>query len=241
LLDRLPQGAPPAVLISVPTLLERWLSTTPALIPPLAAVITGSAPLSPKLCRRLLDCVGPRLFNLYGSTEAGIISLATPEVLQDAPGTVGRPLLGNRVRIAPGTNEIQVQGPLALSAPAGHWYSTGDVGRMDKQGRLFVCGRLDAMVISGGENVYPYETESALLEHPDLADAAVIAVADPDFGQALLAWVVPRPGITVDAKTLREWLRQRLDRFKLPREIKVATSIPRNALGKVDQRALGER
>jgi acyl-CoA synthetase (AMP-forming)/AMP-acid ligase II len=241
LLNRLPQGAPPAVLISVPTLLERWLSTTPALIPPLAAVITGSAPLSPKLCRRLLDCVGPRLFNLYGSTEAGIISLATPEVLQDAPGTVGRPLLGNRVRIAPGTNEIQVQGPLALSAPAGHWYSTGDVGRMDKQGRLFVCGRLDAMVISGGENVYPYETESALLEHPDLADAAVIAVADPDFGQALLAWVVPRPGITVDAKTLREWLRQRLDRFKLPREIKVATSIPRNALGKVDQRALGER
>jgi acyl-CoA synthetase (AMP-forming)/AMP-acid ligase II len=238
LLERLAEGAPPAVLISIPTLLERWIAAGPSVIPSLAAVITGSAPLSPKLCRRLLDCLGPRLFNLYGSTEAGIIALATPDVLLDAPGTVGRPLPGNRVRIAPDNGEIQVRGPLALSVPAGQWYGTGDVGRMDEQGRLFVCGRLDAMLISGGEKVYPYETESALLEHPDLADAAVVAVADPVFGQGMVAWVVPKPGTTIDANTLREWLRQRLDRFKLPREIKVAASIPRNALGKVDQQAL---
>lgn len=238
LLARLPEGAPPAVLISIPTLLGRWLGTDSSPIPPLAAVITGSAPLSPRLCRRLLDRLGPCLFNLYGSTEAGIIALAMPEVLVDAPGTVGQPLMGNRVRIAPGTSEIQVQGPLVLAAPANHWYGTGDVGRLDGQGRLFVCGRLDAMLISGGENVYPYETESALLEHPDLADAAVVAVDDPEFGQALLAWVVPSPGIAIDEGALREWLRQRLERFKLPREIKVATSIPRNSLGKVDQLAL---
>ncbi len=86
LLECLAEGAPPAVLISVPTLLERWIATKPFVIPPLAAVITGSAPLSPKLCRRLLECLGPRLFNLYGSTEAGIIALATPDVLLDALG-----------------------------------------------------------------------------------------------------------------------------------------------------------
>jgi fatty-acyl-CoA synthase len=94
------------------------------------------------------------------------------------------------------------------------------------------------MLISGGENVYPHETESALLEHPDLADAAVAVVDDPEFGQALRAWVVPRPGVTFDEKALREWLRQRLERFKLPRQIGLAIAIPRNALGKVNQEAL---
>ena len=117
LLARLPEDAPPAFLISVPTLLQRWLGTAPVITPSLAAVITGSAPLSPSLCRRLLDRLGPCLFNLYGSTEAGIISLATPAELREDPGTVGRPLVGNRVRIVPGTNEIQAQGPLVVAAP----------------------------------------------------------------------------------------------------------------------------
>jgi acyl-CoA synthetase (AMP-forming)/AMP-acid ligase II len=239
LLARLPEDTPPAVLISIPTLLERWLGTLDrAPIPPLAAVISGSAPLSPRLCQRLLDRLGPRLFNLYGSTEAGIIALATPEILLEAPGTVGQPLLGNRVRIAPQTGEIQLQGPLVLAAPANGWYATGDLGRFDQQGRLFVCGRADTMLISGGENVYPHETESALLEHPDLADAAVTVVEDPEFGQALCAWVVPKPGVTVDEKALRAWLRERLERFKLPRRIALTATIPRNVLGKVDREAL---
>lgn len=238
LLARVPDGAPPAVLISIPTLLGRWLGAKQSSIPPLAAVITGSAPLAPWLCRCLLDRLGPCLFNLYGSTEAGIIALATPQDLLEAPGTVGRPLLGNRIRIVPGTREIQVQGPLVVAAPANPWYGTGDVGRVDGQGRLFVCGRLDAMLVSGGENVYPHETEAALLEHPDVADAAVVAVDDPEFGQAMLAWVVANPGTALDGTALRAWLGQRLERCKLPREIKVATAIPRNGLGKVDQRAL---
>ncbi len=109
---------------------------------------------------------------------------------------------------------------------------------MDGQGRLFVCGRLDGMLVSGGENVYPCETEAALLEHPDLAEAAVIAVNDPGFGQALAAWVVPNPGAAIDGNLLREWLRRRLDRCKLPREIIVTDAIPRNALGKLDQHTL---
>jgi acyl-CoA synthetase (AMP-forming)/AMP-acid ligase II len=247
LLARLPEGAPPAVLISIPTLLGRWLGATPAQgspLPPLAAVITGSAPLAPGLCRRLLERLGPCLFNLYGSTEAGIIALATPQELLQAPGTVGRPLLGNRVRVAPGTTEIQVQGPLVVAASADPWYGTGDVGRVDGEGRLFVCGRLDAMLVSGGENVYPQETESALLDHPDVADVALVVVDDAELGQAMLAWVVPKSGIDlsgarlVDGTLLRAWLRQRLRPCQLPRDIQVATAIPRNSLGKVDQLAM---
>jgi acyl-CoA synthetase (AMP-forming)/AMP-acid ligase II len=230
LLARLAQGAPPAVLVSIPTLLGRWLTAAESSLPPLAAVITGSAPL--------LDRVGPCLFNLYGSTEAGIIALATPQELLEAPGTVGQPLLGNQVRIAPETSEIQVQGPLVVAPPGNPWYGTGDVGRLDGHGRLFVCGRLDALLVSGGENVYPHETESALLDHPEVSDVAIVTVDDPDFGQAMVAWVVPSPGSTLDGQALREWLRQRLERCKLPREIKMATGIPRNGLGKVDQVAL---
>jgi len=240
LLGRVPKGSPPAALISIPTLLQRWLdSSDEAAIVPLAAVISGSAPLSPRLCRRLLDRLGPRLYNLYGSTEAGIIALATPEALLAAPGTVGQPLAGNRVRIAPaksGLGEIQVQGPLVLATRG--WYATGDLGRMDEHGRLFVCGRADSMLISGGENLYPCETETSLLEHPDLTDAAVSVIDDPEFGQALCAWVVTRTGITIDRESLRNWLRQRLERFKLPRQILQVPAIPRNLLGKVDRGAL---
>ena len=238
LLARLPAGAPPAVVISIPTLLGRWLGVTPNTIPALAAVITGSAPLSPGLCRRLIDRLGPCLFNLYGTTEAGLVALATPQDLIDAPGSVGRPLLGNQARILPATGEIQVQGPLVVATPPGQWYSTGDAGRVDGQGRLFVCGRLDALAISGGENVYPYETEAALLDHPDVADAAVVAVEDPDLGQALVGCAALAPGASVDEEALRAWLRQRLDRCKVPRQIRITPAIPRNALGKVDQVAL---
>jgi len=238
LLARMPAGAVPAVVISIPTLLGRWLATSPEAIPPLAAVITGSAPLSPGLCQRLLERLGPCLFNLYGTTEAGLIALATPQDLSEAPGTVGRPLLGNTARILSATNEIQVQGPLVVAAPPGQWYGTGDAGRVDGQGRFFVCGRLDAMVICGGENVYPYETEAALLDHPDVADAAVVAVEDREFGQVLLGVVALAPGASVDEEALRAWLRQRLDRCKVPRQIRITPAIPRNALGKVDQVAL---
>ena len=238
LLARLPGDGPPAFLVSIPTLLRRWLRAPDAPCPPLAAVVTGSAPLSPGLCRRLLDRAGPCVFNLYGSTEAGIIALATPSDLREAPGTVGIPLLGNQVRVAPETREIQVRGPMVVTVAKGQWYGTGDLGRLDDHGRLFVCGRLDGMVVSGGENVYPFETEAALLEHPDLADAAVVAVDDPDFGQALLALVAPAPGLALDGNLIRDWLRTRLEPCKLPRNIQVIEAIPRNALGKLDVPAL---
>jgi acyl-CoA synthetase (AMP-forming)/AMP-acid ligase II len=245
LLTRLPADAT-GVLISVPTLLQRWLRQQPASTR-LAAVISGSAPLEAGLCQRLLTACGPVLFNLYGSTEAGVMAMATPGELAVAPGSVGRPLPGTRVRLLDGTGRpvaagaigrISVSGPLVLRPAADGWLDTGDLGRLDAGGHLFVCGRADAMFVSGGENVYPEETEATLVSHPALLDAAVTVVPDPEFGQRMLAWVVPRAEVPLDEGVVRDWLRARLERYKLPRRIVLVPSIPRNALGKVDRRAL---
>lgn len=214
----------PGLLVTVPTLLLRWLNSEPAAIP-LAGVITGSAPLEPGLCTRLLRQLGPVLYNLYGSSEAGVVSLAGPEQLAKSPGCVGRPLPGNQVHLENG--RIRVSGPLVLIQ------DTGDLGRWDEYGNLHVLGRADSMVVSGGENVYPHELEQALLEHPQIIEAAVVAVPDSEFGQRLVAAVVARK-----QADFLGWLRERLERHKLPRELRLVEAIPRNPLGKVDRPAL---
>lgn len=234
------QQKEPALLVTVPTLLYRWQNEL-AESPRPAAIITGSAPLSATLCRNLIERLGPIVYNLYGSTEAGLIALATPSMLAQAPGCVGYPLPGNQVRIqaAPGQiGEVQVKGPLVLQPGSDGWRSTGDLGRFDERGRLFVCGRSDSMIVSGGENVYPHELEEALLQHPEIADCAVLVRDDPEFGQRLEAAVVLQAESTLDAEALDGWLRTRLERFKLPRRIAFLRGIPRNALGKVDRRQL---
>jgi len=110
---------------------------------------------------------------------------------------------------------------------------TGDMGYFDESGRLFIVGREDDMIVSGGENVYPSAVENALGEHPDVVDHAVIGVPDEDFGQRLAAFVVPRPGADIDAAELREYLKDKVSRFEQPRNITVVATIPRNPTGKV--------
>jgi len=237
-----------ALLVTVPTLLLRWLKNS-SRIPKLAAIITGSAPLDASLCQQLLQRCGPILFNLYGSSEAGLVALATPTALQQAPGTVGRPLPANRVRlldaegneVAVGeTGRIWVSGPFVLGPNAEGWRDTGDLGRQDAAGHLFVVGRADSMFVSGGENVYPHEVEDVLAQHPSLTDFAILVVADAEFGQRMVAAVVARSTDPVSPEQLKEWLRARLERFKVPRQIEILSKIPRNLLGKLDRPALLE-
>jgi acyl-CoA synthetase (AMP-forming)/AMP-acid ligase II len=111
--------------------------------------------------------------------------------------------------------------------------STGDMGYLDNAGRLFIVGREDDMIISGGENVYPRAVENALAEHPDIADNAVIGVPDEQFGHRLAAFVVPQPQSDIDAPSLREYLKGKVSRFEQPRDIHIVESIPRNPAGKV--------
>jgi acyl-CoA synthetase (AMP-forming)/AMP-acid ligase II len=116
--------------------------------------------------------------------------------------------------------------------------STGDMGYLDDSGRLFIVGREDDRIISGGENVYPRAVENALAEHPDVADNAVVGVTDERFGHRLAAYVVPRSGCDVVEEVLREYLRHKVSRFEQPRDIHFLSSLPRNPAGKVVRKEL---
>jgi fatty-acyl-CoA synthase len=177
-------------------------------------------------------------------------SIARPEDLRAAPGTAGRPPLGTVVKlvdnegreVAPGQpGRIFVGNSLLFSGYTGGGtkavldglMSIGDTGHFDAQGRLFVDGRDDDMIVSGGENVFPREVEDLLSDHPAVLEASVIGVADADYGQRLKAFVVLRDGQRVDAETIREYVRGRLARYKVPREVEFLNQLPRNATGKV--------
>ncbi|GGN46461.1 hypothetical protein GCM10010109_81630 [Actinoplanes campanulatus] len=203
----------------------------------LRAVISGAAPLDRDLCERLRERFGDRTFNMYATTEAGWAAMATPADLRAAPGTVGRAPRGVQVRIAApdGTplplgriGEIRVRG----WHPDGRWHPTGDLGHLDPAGRLFVDGRLDDMIVSGGENVYPGPVAAVITSHPDVADVLLEPVADDEFGQRLRATVETRPGRTLTAGDLREWLATRLPRHERPNEITIVTELRRTATGK---------
>ncbi len=246
--------AVPVVLARILELPEEVRERNP--MPYLRTVISSGDRLDPTLGQRFMDAYGDILYNGYGSTEVGIGALATPADLRAAPETVGRPVVGCPVRIfnkndrpvGPRvTGRIFVGGELtsegytdgAGKAVVDGMTSTGDMGYLDNEGRLFIVGREDDMIISGGENVYPRAVENALAQHPGLADNAVIGVPDERFGQRLAAFVVAQPGGgDVDVDELREYLKGRVSRFEQPRDIKVVDSIPRNPAGKVLRREL---
>ncbi|MBJ8339045.1 AMP-binding protein [Antrihabitans sp. YC3-6] len=221
----------------------------------LRVAISGGAPLSPALAERFMETFGDILYNGYGSSEVGIGTFATPDDLRQAPGTVGRPVVGSPIRIlddagspvTPGVvGRIFVGGDLAFDgytdgatkAVVDRLTSTGDMGYVDEYGRLFIEGRDDDMIVSGGENVYPRAVSNALDRHPDVADNAVTGVPDDAFGHRLAAYVVRRPGSTLDAQILREYLKTNASRFEQPRDIHIVSEIPRNPAGKVLKREL---
>ena len=181
--------------------------------------------------------------------------MATPADLRRAPGAVGRPFAASPVRILDDTDapvpagtigRIFVGGKLrfdgytngAQKATVADLTSTGDMGYLDEHGCLFIVGREDDMIVSGGENVYPSAVENALARHPDVADNAVVGVPDDAFGQRLVAFVVGRADVAIDVDELRDHLETRVSRFEQPREIHVVTEIPRNPSGKILRRAL---
>ncbi|WP_156686066.1 AMP-binding protein [Mycobacterium sp. Marseille-P9652] len=249
--------AVPVVLARILDLPRRVRARNP--VPYLRVVLSSGDRLDPGLGQRFMDAYGEILYNGYGSTEVGIGALATPADLRDAPETVGKPVAGCPVRIfdkkgrpvgSRVTGRIFVGGELAgegytggsgvaeAKAVVDGMTSTGDMGYLDNEGRLYIVGREDDMIISGGENVYPRAVENALAEHPSVADNAVIGVPDERFGHRLAAFVVLQPGADVDAHALRDYLKDRVSRFEQPRDINIVDVIPRNPAGKVVRREL---
>jgi acyl-coenzyme A synthetase/AMP-(fatty) acid ligase len=213
--------------------------------------VSGSA-LSGALAERFMDAYGDVVHNLYGSTEAAFATVADPRDLRAAPGTAGRALPGVRVTVV---------GPDGEPVPAGetgeivvgsratfHGYTSGeagkqaadggvrigDLGRFDDEGRLFVAGRADDLVVTGGENVYPVTVENELERHPDVVECAVVGEPDDEFGHVLVAHVALRPGTATGPDDVRAWLKQRLGPHEVPRRVVVhGDPLPRNTTGKI--------
>jgi fatty-acyl-CoA synthase len=200
-----------------------------------------------------MDRFGDVVHNSYNATEAGQISVARPADLRHAPDTAGRAVRGSLVRIVGDEGADLATGEVGRivvrgSSPFDGYTSgaskdfvddcmvTGDVGRLDEAGRLYVVGRDDDMIVSGGENVYPIEVEKALGAHDAVREVVVVGVPDEAFGQRLLAYVVPR--FDVDAATLKDYVRSRLAGYKVPRDVVFLDELPRNASGKVMAREL---
>ena len=216
--------------------------------------VSGSA-LPAELATSFMDEYGDILYNLYGSTEVAAATIATPEDMRRAPGTAGRPPYATVVRLLDEQGRDVPQGSVgrifvgndmlfegytdADGADTMHGLmSTGDLGRMDADGRLFVEGRSDDMIVSGGENVFPAEVEELLQAHPHVADAAVIGVPDEEWGGRLRAYVVKRRGARLTVDDLKGHVRGHLARYKVPRDIVFVSSLPRNPAGKVLKAAL---
>jgi fatty-acyl-CoA synthase len=249
-----------AALIGVPVMLQRIVEL-PARVrerydsSSLRVVISAAAPLGPDLVRALTEAFGDVVYNLYGTTETGFGAIATPAELRAAPGTVGRPPEGAEVRVldergtslpAGETGRVFIGGPMVFEGysdgrgkdTVDGLMSTGDLGHFDAAGRLFIDGREDDMIVSGGENVFPGEVEETLARHPEVADVAVLGVPDEQFGQRLRAYVVPEGDARPSEERLKQHVRENLARFKVPRDVVFMDDIPRNPTGKILRRRL---
>ena len=218
------------------------------------AAASGSR-MRPDVVTAFMDRFGDVVYNNYNATEAGMIATATPADLRAAPDTAGRPAEGTDLRILDadlralptgevGTifvrNSTQFDGYTSGATKDFHdgYMSSGDVGYLDAAGRLFVVGRDDEMIVSGGENVYPIEVETTLAAHPDVAEAAVLGVDDEQYGQRLAAFVVLVDGASATVEGLKDHVRGNLANYKVPRTITVLTELPRGSTGKILRRDL---
>ena len=249
-------------LAVVPVMLQRTLEEPDEVIDrydvsALKVIAASGSALPGELALRVMDHFGEVLYNLYGSTEVAWATIATPKDMREAPGTAGKPPFGTVVKlydpegkpVAQGeTGRIFVGNEMAFEGYTGGGgkelidglLSTGDVGHFDEAGRLFVDGRDDEMIVSGGENVFPREVEDLLADHASVEEAAVLGVDDEEFGQRLKAFVVIRDGKSADEDELKAYVKSNLAGYKVPREITFLDGLPRNATGKVVKRELVE-
>ncbi|MDQ0899012.1 MULTISPECIES: AMP-binding protein [unclassified Paenibacillus] len=233
------------VVTVVPLMLHKMLKSNAEDLKSLSCIASGGAELNPKLAKETLRQLGDVLYNLYGTSEAGLNIIADPQDLIYSAHTIGRKIEGVRLVIVDDLKEeveIGRVGQFCIknkwSMRNVAWIETGDLGYRDEKGYYFLCGRADSMIVSAGENVYPLEVEQVLLTHPGVEDAAVIGIRDEHFGQRLKAFVLLAPYNDTTREELFEWLRSRLARFQLPKEIIFVDHLPYTPLGKLDKKLL---
>ncbi len=258
-LEDVPRHKVTAIVV-VPVMLSRMLDALEAMeskpdLSCLRIIFVSGSQLGAALATRTMQDIGPVVYNLYGSTEIAFVSIARPQDLRKNPATVGPLIKGVKVKI------LDEQG---LEVPRGEvgrifvgnffpfegytgggnkqvidgLMSSGDVGYLDPDGLLYVTGRDDEMIVSGGENVFPAEVEDLVSGHPDVVEATAMGVEDPDFGQRLRAFVVLKEGAELTEEAIKEYVREHLARYKVPREVVFLAELPRNPTGKILKREL---
>jgi fatty-acyl-CoA synthase len=247
-------------LVVVPVMLQRLLDLPEETrakydTSSLEVVASSGSALPGPLAQRWMDAFGDNLYNTYGSTEVSIATMADPKQLRDHPGTAGTPLRGSTVvlldekgrEVPEGeTGRIFVGNSALFDGYTGGgskevvdgMMSTGDMGHFDAEGNLYVDGRDDDMIVSGGENVFPQEVEDLIAGHPDVEEVAVVGVPDDQFGQRLAAYVVARDGKTLTVDEVKDHVKASLARHKVPRDVHFLDALPRNATGKILRRQL---
>ncbi len=249
-------------MVVVPVMLSRILDqlekTSPK--PDLSAlriVFVSGSQLGAELATRAMKDLGPVIYNMYGSTEVAFATIADPDDLQYNPATVGRVVKGVKVRILDDNGHELPQGEVGRIF-VGNFFpfegytggggkqiidgllSSGDVGYFDERGLLYVSGRDDEMIVSGGENVFPAEVEDLISGHPDVVEATALGVDDKEWGARLRAFVVRKEGSSLDEDTIKVYVKEHLARYKVPREVVFLDELPRNPTGKILKRELRE-
>ncbi|MGY4654436.1 long-chain-fatty-acid--CoA ligase FadD2 [Mycobacterium sp. URHB0021] len=247
-------------MVVVPVMLSRILDALDGMdrkpdLSSLRIVFVSGSQLGAELASRALKDLGPVIYNLYGSTEIAFATIARPRDLSINPATVGPVVKGVRVKILDDNGHELPQGevgrifvgnffPFEGYTGGGHkqiidgLMSSGDVGYFDEHGLLYVSGRDDEMIVSGGENVFPAEVEDLISGHPEIIEATALGVEDKEWGHRLRAFVVKAEGASVDEDTIKTYVRDHLARYKVPREVVFLDELPRNPTGKVLKREL---
>jgi fatty-acyl-CoA synthase len=249
-------------VVVVPVMLSRMLDALEKMdtkpdLSSLRIVFVSGSQLGAELAQRALKDLGPVVYNLYGSTEIAFATIARPQDLEKNPATVGPVVKGVKVKILDDNGNELPQGevgrifvgntfPFEGYTGGGHkqivdgLMSSGDVGYFDENGLLYVSGRDDEMIVSGGENVFPAEVEDLISGHPDVVEATALGVEDKEWGHRLRAFVVKADGADIGEDDIKSYVREHLARYKVPREVVFLDELPRNPTGKVLKRELRE-
>lgn len=247
-------------VVVVPVMLARMLDVLEKMetkpdLSSLRIVFVSGSQLGAELAMRTLEVLGPVVYNMYGSTEVSFATIARPADLEFNPSTAGPIVTGVKVKILDDNGKEMPQGevgrifvgttfPFAGYTGGGGkqiidgLLSSGDVGYFDERGLLYVSGRDDEMIVSGGENVFPAEVEDLISGHPDVIEATAIGVEDKEWGARLRAFVVKKQDTSVDEDAIKHYVREHLARYKVPREVVFLDELPRNPTGKILKREL---
>lgn len=235
------------VMTAVPLMVHKMLQENPEAMMSLKCIASGGAELNPRLVEKVVQQLGPVLYNLYGTSETGLNTIAGPEDLALSVKTIGKAINGVSIRIMD-TNgkrlpkgeigQLHVKNGGAVSVSTGSWIGTGDLGYKGHHNYYFLVGRTDDQIVSGGENVYPHDLAAVLFSHPAIEDVAVVGVSDSVFGQRLKAFIQLKKNEKETPEEIKCWLKGRAARFQMPKEVLIVQQLPYTAIGKLNKKAL---